>query len=113
MTDLTPSLWRQLEEVMAVSGNVEVEAGRQKAVAVSEVLRLAQKVFQEARATRERVQLKRQITLRPFVREVDGDEAQVFARSPQARNEILVALIASPSLARLDLPPLAFVKDIM
>src|SRR5205823_1333005 len=38
---------------MAVSGNVHVEAGRQKAVAVSEVLRLAQKVFQKPRAPRE------------------------------------------------------------
>src|SRR5438105_802874 len=39
---------------MAVSGNVQVEAGRQEAVAVPEVLRLAQKVFQKPRATRER-----------------------------------------------------------
>src|SRR5437868_2437589 len=98
---------------MSVSGNVKVEAGRQEAVAVSEVLRLAQKVFQKPRVTRERGESERQVTLRAFAREVDGDESQVFARSPKARHEILLALITVPSLARLDLPPLAFVEDIM
>src|SRR5437764_1957636 len=96
---------------MSVSGNVQIKAGRQKCVAVSKVLRLAKKVFQEPRATGERVESERQVALRAFAREVDGDEPKVFARSPKARHEILLALVVVPSLARLDLPPLAFVKD--
>src|SRR5437588_6131856 len=96
---------------MSVSGNVQVESGRQEAVAVPQILRLAQKVFQKPRATGERGESERQVALRAFVREVDGDEPKVFARSPKACHEILLALVAVPSLARLDLPPLAFMKD--
>src|SRR5438067_13475449 len=96
---------------MSVSGNVQIKAGREKAVAVPQVLRIAQKVFQKPRATGERVESERQVTLRAFVREVDGDEPKVFARSTKARHEILLALVAVTSLARLDLPPLAFMKD--
>src|SRR2546423_6159984 len=109
--DLTPSPRRHLEKVVAISGNVQVEAGREKPVAIPQVPRLAQKVFQEPRAPGEGVESERQVTLRPVVREVDGDEAQVFARSPQARHEILLALVALPSHARLDLSPHAFVED--
>src|SRR5437764_863687 len=96
---------------MSVSGNVQIKAGREKAVAVPQILRIAQKVFQKPRATGERVESERQVALRAFAREVDGDEPKVFARSPKTRHEILLALVAVPSLARLDLPPLAFVED--
>src|SRR2546423_15608722 len=96
---------------MSVSGNVQIKAGRQKCVAVSKVLRLAKKVFQKPCATGERGESERQVALRAFAREVDGDEPKVFARSPKARHEILLALVAVPSLARLDLPPLTLLQD--
>jgi hypothetical protein len=61
--------------MMAIGRHVKVEAERKKAVSVPCILRLAQKVSQEPRATRERGQPERQVTLRALRRKVGGGQA--------------------------------------
>src|SRR4051812_49372423 len=51
------------------------------------------------------------MTLRAPAGKVGGGQAELCPQRPAARHEMQVGGVSGPSLARLDLPPLAVVKD--